>query len=283
MKITPRMAQEWWDKYQESVANGSFENYRPFSERDCNAIVADIKAGRWHYDATPIRFDDNDNLIDGQHRIMAIIRAGIAVVSMVVWGVEGKEAVRQIDTNRPRTLTQHFKNEGYKDAIVASGTCVTLWRLRNRQWGPGPNRRKPTTEESFATMRRNKSRVYDAIQRTKGPQGHQLMCHTLAGALHVMFIDQNHEAADDFFDYVTNGSSNGKTPQHRPVVKLRTALEISKPKSARQGRLSVFEQSMLAIHCFNMERAKRHIARLQIPNDLPPILTDEQCLDQYGA
>lgn len=85
--VTPYMAETWLKK--------NIRNRSPNQTR-VETIAADILAGRWVVNGDAIRFGADDELYDGQHRLMAICKAGVAVESNVVRGLE-PEARDMID------------------------------------------------------------------------------------------------------------------------------------------------------------------------------------------
>lgn len=87
--VTPEMAAEW--------LRANRGNRRPRS-RAVDRITQDIKRGRWIYNGQSIVFSKTWRLLDGQHRLMAIAAAGIAVESAVETGVDDA-AMDRIDTN----------------------------------------------------------------------------------------------------------------------------------------------------------------------------------------
>lgn len=85
--VTPFMAETW---LKQNVRNRSANQTR------VETIAADILAGRWVVNGDAIRFGADGTLYDGQHRLMAICKAGVAVESNVVRGLE-PEARDMID------------------------------------------------------------------------------------------------------------------------------------------------------------------------------------------
>lgn len=77
--VTPFMAETW---LKQNVRNRSANQTR------VETIAADIIAGRWVVNGDAIRFGADGTLYDGQHRLMAICKAGVAVESNVVRGLE---------------------------------------------------------------------------------------------------------------------------------------------------------------------------------------------------
>lgn len=77
--VTPLMAETW---LKQNVRNRSANQTRVAT------IAEDILAGRWVVNGDAIRFGADGTLYDGQHRLLAICKAGVAVESNVVRGLE---------------------------------------------------------------------------------------------------------------------------------------------------------------------------------------------------
>lgn len=60
---------------------------RRLVDADVDLIATDIVEGRWIETGEPIVFNDKGGLVDGQHRLEAIIRAGIGVRLLILRGV----------------------------------------------------------------------------------------------------------------------------------------------------------------------------------------------------
>lgn len=95
-RISPTIAKEYL------LSNRN--NYRKLSRPVVNRYAEDMKAGRWELNGEPIVFDENGVLKNGQHRLAAIITAGVTVDIAVVRGVS--ESVTAYDINSVRTVMQ---------------------------------------------------------------------------------------------------------------------------------------------------------------------------------
>jgi hypothetical protein len=74
--ITPAMADRWLSRLNKSVEQGTFRQRR-VSQRTVHTYAKDIENGAWMVTHQGIAFDVNGNLLDGQHRLWAIKRAGV--------------------------------------------------------------------------------------------------------------------------------------------------------------------------------------------------------------
>jgi hypothetical protein len=81
MTITPDMAATWLE---------TSEGNRRIRQDHVNTLADHIRHGRWRLTHDPIAFDHNGKLVDGQHRLWAIVLAGKAVRAMVSYYERGQ-------------------------------------------------------------------------------------------------------------------------------------------------------------------------------------------------
>lgn len=91
--ITPELARNWL------LLN---TRNRPLSKAFVQQLAQQIERGEWQLTHQGIAFDEDGALIDGQHRLAAVVKAGIAVECVVTRGVQNK-AFTVMDTGRKRT------------------------------------------------------------------------------------------------------------------------------------------------------------------------------------
>src|SRR5260370_4580823 len=76
--VTPAKAESYWEtnELDRSVRKNLVERY-----------AAIMMEGGWHLNGETVKFDWNDVLIDGQHRLLAIVESDTAVDMVVVRGL----------------------------------------------------------------------------------------------------------------------------------------------------------------------------------------------------
>ena len=124
IEVTPEKAQLWLEN--------NFVN-RPLSDGVVAAYARDMIAGVWVPTHQGIAFNDLDDLIDGQHRLHAIVRSGVTVRMMVTFGLPSKIAGREmttmdaVDRGRTRSVSDQLKiQHGMKDGSAIAAICATL-------------------------------------------------------------------------------------------------------------------------------------------------------------
>jgi hypothetical protein len=90
--VTPELAAEWLTHNKRN---------RALQARAVKALVDAIKAGEWRMTHQGVAFGSDGDLYDGQHRLTAIVEAGVAVPMLVTRGL-GRAALDAIDTGHVR-------------------------------------------------------------------------------------------------------------------------------------------------------------------------------------
>ena len=119
-RITRELAQKWIER---NVSN------RPVRREHVRSIAAMILRGEWRDDHPGvILFDEDGKLLDGQHRLLAIIEAGIPVMARVECGA--KPEVREyIDTGKVRTLYDRKTFDGDHNTNKAIAAILRIARI----------------------------------------------------------------------------------------------------------------------------------------------------------
>lgn len=119
-EITPTQAKR--------MLSGNDHN-RPTRRKLIEQYARDMEAGNWHVNGEAIVLNGR-TLIDGQHRLMACVKAGVPFKSVVVKGVP-LEATYTIDSGAKRTLSDVLKINGEKDAGSIAGAVLAGWKWDN--------------------------------------------------------------------------------------------------------------------------------------------------------
>lgn len=114
--ITPEIAQ--------AMLVGNTIN-RPINPSHVDTIARDMKAGRYQMNGDPIRFDTDGTLLDGQHRLSAIVASGTYHNMLLVRGLP-RESIKTIDSGMKRTNGQRLTMEGVKYANSVSAALNVM-------------------------------------------------------------------------------------------------------------------------------------------------------------
>lgn len=252
--VTPELAKLWLSL--------NVDNNRKVRAAKVDQYAADMCSDAWLDNGETIKFDTDGNLIDGQHRLLAVVEAGVPIEFTIARNVAPR-AIKTIDTGVARKFSDVLKFEGAHDVNVTAAIVrrIILWdrglRLTHGGGG-GANANTSSTQQleryqsDTAGFRMAAARGNDVRRHTGG-----LLTSTTAGAAFYLFARIDYDAAMDFTDRFISGANLGTG---HPILTLRTRLLRAK----NVERLNESEKLALTIRAWNFYRSEQPCDRLQI-------------------
>jgi hypothetical protein len=122
--ITPDLARTWL---------GDNTHNRKLRPRRTTASAADMKTGNWPLTGDTVKRAEDDTLIDGQHRLAAIIESGTSQEILVVEGLP-RRAQEAVDIGIKRNFSDILSLRGETNpmALAAVLRRVTVWESGGR-------------------------------------------------------------------------------------------------------------------------------------------------------
>lgn len=103
----------------------NFRNNRDIKLVRVNTYVKDMLANNWIQTGESIKFDLNGDLIDGQHRLTAIVKSGVTLELVVIEELPVR-AMRQLDTEIPRRLADALTIESFENPKELAATLSSF-------------------------------------------------------------------------------------------------------------------------------------------------------------
>jgi len=102
IEVTPALALQWLRRNR--------ANRRPIY-RHIDFLMGQLRRGLWRFNGQSILFSDKGDLLDGQHRLAAIVATGIAAPAYVILGID-PAAFATIDSGRGRDAADALSIHG---------------------------------------------------------------------------------------------------------------------------------------------------------------------------
>lgn len=118
--ITPDMAREY-------LKSNSMN--RPLNDKTVNFYAQEMRAGNWKLNGEAICFGKNGALLNGQHRLSAIVKSGKEIQTMVVRGCD-ENAFITYDSGRLRRISDIFSIEGINNYSYVSCIATRVLALK---------------------------------------------------------------------------------------------------------------------------------------------------------
>jgi hypothetical protein len=239
--VTPDMAGDWL---------GLNTHNRPLRENWVYDLARRIDTGEWTLNGESIKFNGNGKLIDGQHRLTAVVMANKPITTVVVRGAP-EDSFATIDGGRKRTIADAFALNGEANATLLASVVVMHWRYEHRVLigrviFPSSKAAMLHLEEhpGLRDAMRMGARTHDKVQ-----------CSISAlGTAAYLFMQQDQDAAERFFETLATGTGLSAGD---PIYRLRERFIANR---AARMKASAPELLALTIKAWNFWRIGREIS-----------------------
>lgn len=275
-KITPEISEKWLKTIKVN---------RPLSQDNIVNMAIKMDSDEWSDNGETIKFYDNGELFDGQHRLRACVLAGKPFFSSVSRGITDRKAFSTVDVGRPRSNADIFALSGYIEARIASAVALMLmfYRAGNLTLrGPRGTREQLNFSKGFLKGKKvikNYSRAVDkdklrifaepyrdsinhAVKVVKRlGLKHRLVPHSLASTCFVLFSEKSITEAESFIRDLSTGAGLNTND---PVYRLREKMIAN--ATSEHSKLSRWAIMYLMLKSWNKRRAGEKVGFLRMDN-----------------
>jgi len=208
---------EYIDSNQaKALLNNQVGVQRNISHAKASSFVQAIHKGEWIQSLAAIHISDTGKLLDGQHRLRAIVDAGRGMFCLVISG-HPESTASYFDQGRPRSLENVIKGQGLPNAKEMAATVKMLYQLYDSTSTPPRNEvgkriaeDNPTLQDAVAKAIRMKEDAHIAVP-------------VLAGTYFVLSSYYGKKHVDNFFEILTDGGPTRKE-HYDPITRLFTTV-----------------------------------------------------------
>lgn len=254
VQVTPALARQWIGR--------NADNQRLMRGTKVDQYARDMASGNWPITGDTVKVTPDNRLIDGQHRMSAVIQADTTVHMLIAYNVPA-EVMPVLDTGTARTFSDVLKISGSprRNIVGAIVRRIVMWERGNyvaRTGGTGPsNQELPTHLEMLARYEKDPGAFDAAAGRASDVQRGKLGAGQPAGVAYYLFSAVDHQMAHAFFDSYVSGVN--LTAGH-PILALRNRMT----RLGRDERLLATEQLALYVRSWNAYRENRSLEKVSI-------------------
>ena len=234
---------------------------RPLRQSKVERYLAQMRNGEWGMNGEAIVVSSTGKLLDGQHRLHAVVLYGKPVEFLVVQGVSDN-ASKTLDTGVSRTmkdvLFMYAVAETTSEATHLASAVRWKWKKDNgfidTRWPMEDGRpTEPTPQEALAVVKKHPELLENvrwSIGKHKQLVGYR--CGPSAFLLH-WFSEIDTSDARTFFSKLISGANLDETD---PIHCLRRRLMSSRVNAA-SAKLSQIDYLAITIKAWNAWREKK--------------------------
>jgi hypothetical protein len=223
--VTPAMADKWL-----TTANTHNRNMRSKRVQD---YARDMRTGSWVENGDAIRFAEDGTLLDGQHRLAAILEADVTIRMLVVSGL-ANTAQDTVDDGVRRTLHDVLGLKGETNTTVLASVL-----RRAYLWQSYPERRprgfdksiRPTNAEALDMLRRHPE-LRASVREASAAAQHIPLTKSALGLFHWLALKIDPADCADFMDQLKYGDGLRSID---PVFQLRKRAQMMRRQTGRES------------------------------------------------
>ncbi|HZC51580.1 MAG TPA: hypothetical protein VE441_03660 [Mycobacterium sp.] len=255
VKITP-------DKAEEMLAANTAN--RPVSKSTVRAFAEAMRRGDWLVTHQGIAFDSNGVLVDGQHRLAAVIEADLPVEMTVFTEVE-PDTFDVLDTGKRRNAADVLAIEGEKSTTLLAAMVRTVWLFHNRadaSWSGGG---AAVTNHQIVQTLVAHPRIREFVPLGERIANETGMIKSSAGASAYLIEQANRSRKtqlEDWYDGIIDGTGLAKNDPR--LVFRRTMFTLARRQAGVvQRRRDTREHVALHLKAFNAWAAGESLNHLR--------------------
>ncbi len=215
VEVTPELATEWLSTMG---AN------RRLNATHVDRLADDIRRGDWRQTFDPVRFNRKGELIDGQHRLTAVVQSGRSISVYVARNLDPR-AMAVIDTNKPRSVADAMQINGVANARKLAAAAKSLYYYDlDKLASSGP-------AVSYAALQRTiKAHPFlpDAVEQVV--QSSVIQPHAQLAMVYCLAHEKHARRAEEWIELIQEGENIGKG---NPAFELRKRLLSMRGKGAK--------------------------------------------------
>lgn len=207
-------------------------NNRPINNQNVTYIVKEIANGNWKLNGESIKIDKEGNLIDGQHRLAAIIKSS-TTLSMFIMSGFNSDVFTVLDVGRKRQGSDALSIHGVLNASVAAATIKHINQFVNGSYSETGSASRTISNQKMVDFYNENPEIAHSVTFGKkynvGCNG--ILTPSLIAAFHFLFSKKSVADAETFLSKLCTGVG---LESDSPINVLRNRL-ISSKTDARQS------------------------------------------------
>lgn len=244
VKISPAIAEKMLGR---NVRN------RHVSARTVEKYRRAMATGEWTITGEAVKFSASGELLDGQHRLAAVIESGRTVPMMVVKGLPSA-AQDVMDTGRARTVGDQLGIAGFTDPSLLAAVARAVLNYEADALALD----RPTTTPEVRELVAGNALIGFATSRARAIARGCDLRPAVAGATFYLLMKVDDTKAQVFFERLTDGAD---LPSGSPILALRARL-----RTLRDERTRLPTEALVALvfRTWNAWRGGRKLSSLPL-------------------
>jgi len=173
---------------------------RPAKPQHIENLAREMTEGRFQYNGDTIRVDRNGNLLDGQHRLMAVVKSGTTHLMTIISGLD-PEAFLTIDQGTRRTSADMLgvANPELKNIAHMASASRLLALMESRKIDSAKRGNTIRNDQVIATCGANEKLLHEGLLYGIKPHLRKLVPASQSAAVFAHFAKEDRLLTVEFF------------------------------------------------------------------------------------
>lgn len=210
-------------------------NNRKLNRTRVDKYAQEMRDGLWKTNGDTIRIGADGQLLDGQHRLQAIIDSGLHLPFLVVDNLPN-DSMPTIDTGMPRKSSQVLEIRGEKNSVALVSVIRTVYKLKSTEKLAKPF----LSTQQIIDLIEKYTGIREAVSEVMAYKKDALSAVSILGAVYYEGKQKDQNLAARFLKMVATGV---EIDEGSPIKLLRERL-LNNVKS----KLKMTPNEILALH-----------------------------------
>lgn len=257
--VTPQLAEEMLTQNT---------NNRHISKKQVERMVYAMKNDQWKANGETIKISSQGKLIDGQHRLTAIIQANVACLMLVCDGIS-EEAIDTIDIGKRRTFGDWLNINGEENPTNLSAALHKLAAYEKYYASSFyvKGGLKNLTYQDLEALLRKHAGIRHSVAFIAKNEARRIFDRSILSALHYLFTLSDSDKAEEFFSRLGSGAN---LDEESPILGLR---QVALRWRSQNHRPEIYEVMTFIIRAWNAFCTKSAVQHFRFnPGEQFPVI-----------
>lgn len=229
---------------------------RKVSGRNYAVVHRAIMRGEWKLNGEAIKIARDGTVLDGQHRLHAVVESGVPIQTFVIENLE-PETQDTMDTGKSRSITDVLAIRGEHQTAMLAAVLRRIYIYESHGLRAATMASYPTTNHEVLAFYDANKWVQSYVAPARSVGGRARLPGSLTGLLMHVFSRIDHGDSAYFFDRLGDGEN---LPSDSPIYVLRRALELL---ADSKGATNQTYLAAITVKAWNKFRAGEPVGHLR--------------------
>lgn len=245
-------------KYAGDLLKKNTKN-RPLSTRRAKLLADAMVRGEWVFNGDAIRVSRSGVVLDGQHRLSAVMMSGVSIDAILINGLDDS-VFDTIDTGSSRTCGDVLSITGVKNAnvVAAALSLYFAWKKTGNPFHGSPES-KPTHKQAEQLLEDTPTIKDSATASTSHAWCRKYLTASITTFCMTVFSEVDKDAASEFFSELEDGVFSYASS---PVMRLRD--RVMEDRADKISGMSRGYKIAIIFKAFKLYRNKSSVKTLRV-------------------